>query len=102
MNKEQSAVKQMKKQMKYEESLWANVGTELFVLEWSGRQKCFHIQKLSESIKSNFIYGFLTNTSNDYAPIGVFDDVKDAHQAADKLRTEYDMPDMLDAVAMEL
>ena len=78
----------------WEESLWNGDGSNLFVLEWSGNQKCFHIQTIGDAIKGNYCHGFLANTSNDYVPIGLFSTADKAHQAASKLRIAYNLPDM--------
>lgn len=43
---------------------------DLWVLEWSERQRCYHVDKLCNSIVKN-IDSFRCRRSNDYVPIWV-------------------------------
>lgn len=56
---------------------------ELYVLEWSQKQKCFHIETLDEMQKRNFA-AFRENRNTEYIPIMLCESRKDAHKFADK------------------
>lgn len=57
---------------------------ELFLLEWSWKQKAFHVIKLEKAVHKNR-FAFLENRYSDWIPIGVFDSVEATHKEADKL-----------------
>lgn len=61
---------------------------ETYVLEWSKKQGCFHVQQLRHTIKKNLRAFAENRTLNDYHIIlvGTFDEVTDA---ADQLRGEF-------------
>lgn len=57
---------------------------ETWVLEWSFRQKCFHVTSVDEMLSIN-LAAFKNNRGLQFIPIGVFDSSKAAHDAAEKL-----------------
>jgi hypothetical protein len=59
----------------------------LFVLEWSGKQRCFHVQTLDESVKQNLRCA-LREKSSDYIIIGLFATRDEVIKATELLRKE--------------
>lgn len=53
---------------------------QAWVLEYSPRQKAFHVESLEESIKTNINNMFADNLT-DYGVIGMFKTEEEAHEA---------------------
>lgn len=61
---------------------------ELFTLEYSVKQKCFHITDLENVCEMN-LSAILNRTPTDYLIIGVFDSFERASDIAKELRNKY-------------
>lgn len=61
----------------------------LIVVEWSVKQKAFHIHKVEQMVKGNFINACVRGTS-DYLPIGVFETETEADAFIEKVKPEID------------
>ena len=57
----------------------------IYVLEWSPRQKAFHIQTLGDSLRSTQC-AFSTNTKLDWMILCLFESHEDARAGAEKFR----------------
>lgn len=57
----------------------------LYVLEWSKRQNCLHVQPLDKTLADNTVRFMIDRPANDYVPIyvGTSDEV---HERAEQLR----------------
>lgn len=60
---------------------------ELWTVEWSGSQKCFHVDPLEKTIAAN-LTAFLEHRSNDYQILAIVKTHAEASQMADMLRDE--------------
>lgn len=58
--------------------------TEIYVVEWSFKQKCFHIETLNEMIFSNYS-AFRENRNTEYIPILIVKSHNDARKAIEEL-----------------
>ena len=58
---------------------------ELFMLEWSEKQKCIHIAPMPEQLKKNLWYGRVNHRALDYIPIAIGDDPDELQKLAEEL-----------------
>jgi hypothetical protein len=71
-----------------------------YSLEWSRSQRCFHIEPLTDSLKSN-LSAAIHEYGGDYIIIGIFKNDVDASAAAAYLRKEYPNVFMNDLLSEE-
>ena len=64
---------------------------ELWVLEWSRKAKCFHIQRMRNTIESN-LTAYASNAASDYLVVGVFETQDELIKA--KIRLEETVRDV--------
>ncbi|MCR4307532.1 MAG: hypothetical protein NUV80_03155 [Candidatus Berkelbacteria bacterium] len=57
-----------------------------FFLEWSQKQRCFHVAEAKKRMQKNLQMAIANDHWPDYAPIGIFNSASEASSAADMLR----------------
>jgi hypothetical protein len=60
----------------------------MWVLEWSQKQKYFHIHTVDEMLRAN-LSGSMAGGKSDYIPIGLFGCYDEAQSASNELRENY-------------
>lgn len=60
---------------------------ELWTVEWSGSQQCFHVDTLEKTLSQN-LQAYAEGRVNDYQILGIVKSQADAHKFADSLKQE--------------
>lgn len=62
-------------------------GAKMFFVEYSKSQKCFHVDEVKRSLKSN-LQALRAYRPTDYIPIGLFETCEEAHKYVEIIRKE--------------
>lgn len=77
------------------------INLELWTVEFSEKQQCFHVSQLRRILTKNLEIFLYPNNANDWSLLAVVDTYEEAHQIAENLRTNRGIPSLFERFEKE-